>query len=164
MDVNLSIGSGLELVRELRRDVTEAVVFVLTATAAEDWQAVVQASPNADTRFFQKPTRISRLFEELERLVSGRVARDDRAFKTGLDPRGSPEVRAASERSAGGAERISATLADLAESTRASHAFVLGFRPGPHFELVAGNFPGELDREGPGRRLSVIAGDGQPTR
>ena len=147
LDVNLSIGSGLELVRELRRQATEAIVFVLTATAAEDWQAVVQAAPNADTRFFQKPTRISRLFEELERLVSGRVARDDRAFKTGLDPRGSPEVRAASGRSTGGTERIAEALASLAESTRASHAFVLGFRPGPHFELVAGNFPGELDRE-----------------
>ncbi len=136
---------GLELIRHLHTAASSAIVFVLTATAAAHWAEIIRLEPNSTTCFFQKPTRVTRLFEQLNNLVSGREALDDRFYAAGLDPRGSPEVRPR-RRESGYTEKIQAALGELAADTRASSAFVLAFRPGPHFELIAGEFP-ELTRE-----------------
>lgn len=136
---------GLELIRRLKDDATAAIVFVLTATAAADWAEILRHQPNARTCFFQKPTRVSRLFEQLSQLVHGGEPADDRHFGAGLDPRGSPEL--SSRRGSGFVHRIRETLDELRLATGASHAFVLAFRPGPHFGLVAGELPAELSRE-----------------
>lgn len=136
---------GFELVRRLKDDATEAIVFVLTATAAADWAEILRQQPNATTCYFQKPTRVSRLLEQLTRLVHGQEPADDRHFSVGLDPRGSPELR--SRRGTGFVYKIREALDELRDETRASHAFVLAFRPGPHFDLVAGELASELSRE-----------------
>lgn len=168
LDVNLPTGNdpassssrgGVELVRRLREapqgEDEPMIVFVLTATAAADWAEIIRHQPNATTCFFQKPTRVSRLFRELAHLVHGRPAEDDRHFTAGFDPTGGPEVRPSHRRDRHGhegggvpgfGERIRASLEELAADTRASRVFVLAFRPGPRFELVAGDFE-ELTRE-----------------
>jgi signal transduction histidine kinase/predicted RNA-binding protein with RPS1 domain len=136
---------GLELIRRLKDEATDAIVFVLTATAAADWAEILRHQPNARTCFFQKPTRVARLFEQLALLVHGGEPADDRHLGAGLDPRGSPEL--SSRRGSGFVHKIREALDELRLATGASHAFVLALRPGPHFSLVAGELPAELGRE-----------------
>ncbi len=144
LDVNLPATSGVELVRRLEAESTEAFLFVLTAARAADWSELIGTDPDRTTCFFQKPTSFVRLFGELTRLVLGEEVRDDRVHQAGLDPSASPKVPTAVR--GGYRERVDAALATLAAATYASRAFVLSFRPGPHFDLVGGELAG-LTRE-----------------
>lgn len=144
LDVNLPATSGVELVRRLKAESTETFLFVLTAARSADWSELLGTDPDRTTCFFQKPTSFVRLFDELTRLVHGEEARDDRVHQAGLDPNARLGLRAGVR--GGYRQRIDAALAKLAEGTFASRAFVLSFRPGPHFDLVGGELPG-LTRE-----------------
>lgn len=143
LDVNLPAGSGAELVRSLQHaspdgEHAETFLFVLTATRAVDWTALVSAHADHRTCFFQKPTSAKRLFEQLTRLVHGETPSDDRAYQAGLDPRGSPQVQV-TPRNASLRDRVQEALTELQAATHASRAFVLSFRPGPSFELLGGH-------------------------
>ena len=140
---------GAQLLDRLPDDADQGTwIFVLTATRAVEWEEVVRSKGDRVACFFQKPTSVIRLFEQLSHLAHGEVIDDDRKAGAGLDAKtafgASTQVSARSEHQAN--ERIRSVLEDLRRETRASQAFVLSYRPGPIFELIAGDFP-ELTRD-----------------
>ncbi len=145
LDINLPAASGAELVRELRGGSPMVYVFVLTATAANEWARLVrQAGP---VSVFQKPTSIARIFRQLDRQIAGVAeAGDDRTQRAGLPAAEAPAPWPARDSRDDRRQRIGELLEGLRVETGADRAAVLSLRPGPVFELVAGNFP-ELTRE-----------------
>lgn len=149
LDVNLPSASGAELVSELRERDHPSYIFVLTAAAAEDWTRLVEGAERR-TLVFQKPTSIDRLLDQLNHQVAQAPPDDDRRHSPGLDPSGSDDQAPISwsDRTSGNGRRE--MIAELLEQLRGEHAadrvFLMAFRPGPIFELIAGSFP-ELTRE-----------------
>ena len=151
LDMNLPSANGVELLDRIPKDGTAdhaTWIFVLTATRAVEWEAVVRSKGDRVACFFQKPTSVIRLFEQLSRLAHDEPVQDDRAAGAGLDADTGFDVAArVSNRNRHQAnERICGVLDDLRRETRASHAFVLSYHPGPSFDLIAGEFP-ELTRD-----------------
>lgn len=145
LDINLPAASGVHLIRELRSRGILLYVFVLTATAAEEWKELVSREDDLVTGFFQKPTKASEILERLDRQIKGQGDEDDhRSHVPGLSRddfdtallRRAPGGIAAARR-----EKIDTLLRELARETGASRACVLSYRSGARFERVAGDFP-----------------------
>jgi signal transduction histidine kinase len=144
LDINLPVSSGVELIRELRSRSILLYVFVLTATAAEEWRQLAECDRDLVSGLFQKPTKAAAILESLNRQITKREIHDDRTelpgFSRGtLDP--SPLLPERGEIKAVGRDKIERLLHDLLLATQATQACVLSYRPGPHFEVVAGEFP-----------------------
>lgn len=146
LDVNLPTGTGAELVAQLGELPAPRFVFVLTATAADEWHQLVHEGAERVTCFFQKPTSVARLLEQLARLAAGLEPNDDRSTSAGLNPAACPPLTGATRLSAQHETHLEDALEQLRRETRATTACLLAYRPGPRFELVAGRFP-ELGRE-----------------
>ncbi len=150
LDINLPASSGVELIRELGGISTLVYVFVLTATAADEWAELMEETLEPVTCVFQKPTSVTRIFEQLNRQIAGQPTEDDRRHPAGVDTAvvEAEQALAWSGRAYAGKrrEKIERILTELRRDTGATGAFVLSLRPGPIFERVAGEFP-ELTRE-----------------
>lgn len=148
LDVNLPASHGGELLRRLRSE-RAAYVFVLSATTATDWRELVETANHRVTCFFQKPTRATRLFEQLGRLVRGETPEDDRELEAGLEASLRSSIGDRVEAVPGrrsGREKIVRYLDDLRRETGADRVCVLAYEPGPRFELIAGELVG-MSRE-----------------
>ena len=151
LDLNLPGEKGDQLVAELRSGAPPRHVIVLTAAAEQDWSALIGSGGEVVSGFFQKPTSVLRLLEHLYPSGGHRaLAADDRGHPSGFGGgtfRSDDLARWSGRGLRGGRrERIDALLQALREESNASRAFVLSYRPGSLFELVAGDFV-ELTRE-----------------
>jgi signal transduction histidine kinase/predicted RNA-binding protein with RPS1 domain len=151
LDLNLPGEKGDQLVAELRSGPPPRHVIVLTAAAEQDWSALIGSGGEVVSGFFQKPTSVLRILEHLHPSTGSRApAADDRGHPAGFGGgtfRPDDLARWSGRGLRGGRrERIDALLRALREETNASRAFVLSYRPGSLFELVAGDFV-ELTRE-----------------
>lgn len=151
LDLNLPGEKGDQLVAELRAGTPPRHVIVLTAAAEQDWSALIGSSGEVVSGFFQKPTSVLRLLEHLAPSTGSRTpAADDRGYPAGFGGgafRPDDLARWSGLGLRGGRrERIDGLLRALRDETNASRAFVLSYRPGSLFELVAGDFV-ELTRE-----------------
>jgi signal transduction histidine kinase/DNA-binding response OmpR family regulator/predicted RNA-binding protein with RPS1 domain len=144
LDINLPASNGVDLIRRLRSREIFIYVFVLTATAAEEWKDLVARESDLVTGFFHKPTKATEILEKLAAQITGQgIDEDHRGQVPGFDrsdfdlallPR-IGTIAAARQ------EKIEAVLRQLREDTHASQACVISYHPGPRFERVAGNFP-----------------------
>lgn len=154
LDLNLPGEKGDRLVAELRAGSPPRHVIVLTAAAEQDWSALIASGAGTVSGFFQKPTSALRLLEHLSQLGQGSgeslIAADDRDHPSGFGGgafRPEDLARWSGRGLRGGRrERIDSLLQTLREETGASQVFVLSYRPGSLFELVAGEFV-ELTRD-----------------
>jgi signal transduction histidine kinase len=151
LDLNLPGEKGDQLVTELRAGAQPRHVIVLTAAAEQDWSALIASGTEIVSGFFQKPTSALRLLEHLGSWTGNRsLAADDRGFPSGFGGgafRPEDLARWSGRGLQGGRrERINTLLQALREETNASRTFVLSYRPGSLFELIAGDFV-ELTRE-----------------
>jgi signal transduction histidine kinase/predicted RNA-binding protein with RPS1 domain len=151
LDLNLPGERGDRLVAELRSGSPPRHVIVLTAAAEQDWSALIGSGAEIVSGFFQKPTSALRLLEHVNQWIGNRpLVADDRGYPSGFGGGGfRPDdlARWSGRGLRGGRrERLDALLTALREETNASRVFVLSYRPGSLFELVAGDFV-ELTRE-----------------
>ncbi len=151
LDLNFPGEKGDQLVAELRSGSRPRYVLVLTAAAEQDWSALIGTGGEIVSGFFQKPTSVLRLLEHLQPASGHRpLTADDRGHPSGFGGgafRPDDLARWSGRGLRGGRrERIDALLQALREESNASKAFVLSYRPGSLFELIAGDFV-ELTRE-----------------
>ena len=150
VDVNLPSANGVELLRELPEASTPRYIFVLTATAASEWMRIVDDQTAPLTCVFQKPTPVHRLFEQLNRQIASDAPEDDRRHAPGLGLGNSddepPIAWSGARHSETFQRQIDAQIEALRRDLGVDRVFLLGYRQGPIFERISGDFP-ELTRE-----------------
>jgi signal transduction histidine kinase len=148
LDINLPAEKGLELLGDIPRRLR--FLCVLTGAPASDWDDLHVLEAGRVTGVFQKPASIQTIFDHLVAwLTGGDGPQDDHGKATGFsaDAFAPEELTHIQEGSAARRQKeIARILRSLKNETRASQAFVLSYRPGPLFEIVAGSFT-ELTRE-----------------
>jgi signal transduction histidine kinase/ActR/RegA family two-component response regulator len=146
LDLNLTREKGFELLGEIGVSPGPPSVLLLTGSQEGDW-AFVQERANQFAGILQKPSEIRRLLEILEDLALGREVADDRGFTAGLAQAGIA-MRSLTRSPLGSSQPFDfdAALDQLRRDTHADRVVLLGYRPGPIFEVVGGDWSG-LGRE-----------------
>jgi signal transduction histidine kinase/CheY-like chemotaxis protein len=136
LDLNLSTRSGVELLRSLPPGLKLSVV-VLTASSARDWVEVLESRPELPSRVFRKPTAVETIFRWLA--ADPEVGGDEEA-SVALPVPDAAAPWIAPGYVSGQRAKIEDALGDLVRSTGAQKGCLLAYRPGPLFELLAGDF------------------------
>ena len=140
LDVNLPGGKGVELIDQLTDQPSPPVVLVVTGAQERDWAALIAEHGNKVHGIFRKPTRVAHLLSFIEKVLAGGKPSDDRTLNAGFDTN-DVDVSASRLRGARGRERIERRIEELRRYASADTAFVVGYQPGPRFELIAGTLP-----------------------
>jgi signal transduction histidine kinase/DNA-binding response OmpR family regulator len=144
-DVNMPGKKGFEVLRAIPRERRPRFVIALTGAAQTDWAPLVAHDPGILDGYYQKPIAAERMFARLAALIDGdEPPPDDREQSAGMPvedlTKVAPSLPGAPQAESRQREEIATQLAALARDTGASHAFVLSYKPGPAFALIAGSF------------------------
>lgn len=144
LDINLPVASGVELIEHLRSHSSPPYIYVLTATAVDEWKGLVARGSDIVTGFFHKPTKAAEILEKLAHRITGEGADEDhRNQLPGFSPQALDKdlLQRTNSMATIRQERVEKLLKQVREKTRANNACVLAYRPGPRFNRAAGDFP-----------------------
>jgi len=142
LDVNFPGRKGVELVDGLAGQPTPPLILVVTGASEGDWARLIADHGTKVHGIFRKPTQVARILAFVESVLAGGKPADDRtSSKTGFDTSDIDVSGSGVHLGAKGRERIARRIEDLRRAANADRVFVVGYQPGPRFELIAGTLP-----------------------
>lgn len=141
LDVNFPGRKGIELVDGLAGQPSPPLILVVTGASEREWARLIAEHGEKVHGIFRKPTQVARILSFVEKVLAGGKPADDRTSNTGFDTSDVDFSAAGARLGAKGRERIARRIEDLRRAANADRVFVVGYQPGPSFELIAGTFP-----------------------